>query len=141
MVNARSNREDVESVAAEVREMGRQALPILADVGNREELEKLLDQTLSEFGHLDIVINNASVRPHKPFTEMSYDDWRGVSGNRPWTRRSSPHGPRCQGCWSGAGAGLSTWAGCRLIRAVTAVPTSLPPRLDWWVSPGPCPPS
>lgn len=78
VVNARSNQADVESVAAEVKELGRSALPLLADVGNREDLEALMDTALGEFGHLDIVINNASVRPHKPFAEMSYDDWRGV---------------------------------------------------------------
>ena len=78
VVNARSNREDVESVAAEVRQLGRKSLPLLADVGNRAELESLLDTALGEFGRLDIVINNASVRPHKPFTEMGYEDWRGV---------------------------------------------------------------
>ena len=78
VVNARSNLADVESVAAEVKELGRKALPLLADVGNRQDLEQLLDTALGEFGHLDIVINNASVRPHKPFAEMSYDDWRGV---------------------------------------------------------------
>ena len=78
VVNARTNREDVEAVADEVRGLGRKSLPLLADVGNRAELEQLMETALAEFGHLDIVINNASVRPHKPFTEMSYDDWRGV---------------------------------------------------------------
>lgn len=78
VVNARSNQADVEAVAAEVKQLGRNALPLLADVGNREELEQLLNAALGGFGHLDIVINNASVRPHKPFAEMSYDDWRSV---------------------------------------------------------------
>ena len=78
VVNARSNQADVDSVAAEVKELGRNALPLLADVGNRKDLEALMETALGEFGHLDIVINNASVRPHKPFAEMSYDDWRGV---------------------------------------------------------------
>ena len=78
VINARSNRESVESVAAEVRELGRQALPLLADIGNREELESMLNTALAEFGGLDIVINNASIRPHRAFAEMSYDDWRNV---------------------------------------------------------------
>ncbi len=78
VVNARSNQADVESVAAEVKELGRNALPLLADVGNKDELDQLLETALAEFGHLDIVINNASVRPHKPFSDMSYDDWRAV---------------------------------------------------------------
>ena len=35
VVNARSNREEAESVAAEVRQLGVKALPILADVANK----------------------------------------------------------------------------------------------------------
>ena len=36
VVNARSNQEEAESVAAEVRKLGVKALPILADVANKE---------------------------------------------------------------------------------------------------------
>ena len=78
VVNARSNRAEAEAVAAEVEELGRRALPVLADVGDKEQLEALLDQALDKFGGLDIVVNNAATRPHKPFAEMSYEDWRGV---------------------------------------------------------------
>ncbi len=78
VVNARSNRAEAEAVAAEVEELGRRALPVLADVGDKEQLEALLDQALDKFGGLDIVVNNAATRPHKPFAEMTYDDWRGV---------------------------------------------------------------
>ena len=78
VVNARSNRAEADAVAAEVEELGRRALPVLADVGDKEQLEALLDQALDKFGGLDIVVNNAATRPHKPFAEMTYDDWRGV---------------------------------------------------------------
>ncbi len=78
VINARSNRQEAEAVAAEVEELGRRALPVLADVGDKGQLEALLDQALDKFGGLDIVVNNAATRPHKPFAEMSYDDWRGV---------------------------------------------------------------
>lgn len=78
IINARTNQREAESVAAEVRGLGRKALPLLADVGDRSQLETLLDQALTEFGHIDIVVNNAAARPHKPFSEMTYDDWRGI---------------------------------------------------------------
>ena len=42
--------DDAESVAAEVKELGRNALSVLADVGNRKELEQLLDKAMGEFG-------------------------------------------------------------------------------------------
>ena len=78
VVNARTNRKEAESVAEEVRALGAKAIPVLADVGDREQLEAMLDQALAEFGRIDIVVNNAATRPHKPFAEMSYEDWRGV---------------------------------------------------------------
>ena len=78
VVNARSNRGEAEAVAAEVEELGQKALPLLADIGDRAQLEALLDEALDKFGGLDIVVNNAATRPHKSFAEMTYDDWRGV---------------------------------------------------------------
>ena len=78
VVNARTNQQEVDQVAGEIRALGRKALPLLADVGNRTQLEKLLNDALSEFGHIDVVVNNAATRPHKSFVDMSYEDWRGV---------------------------------------------------------------
>ena len=78
VVNARTNRKEAESVAEEVRALGAKAIPLLADVGDRKQIDAMLDQALVEFGHIDIVVNNAAARPHKPFAEMSYEDWRSV---------------------------------------------------------------
>jgi 3-oxoacyl-[acyl-carrier protein] reductase len=78
VVNARSNRQEAETVAEEARALGVKALPLLADVGNREQLEGLLETALGEFGRIDMVVNNASIRPNRPFAEMTYDDWRHV---------------------------------------------------------------
>jgi 3-oxoacyl-[acyl-carrier protein] reductase len=78
VVNARSNQQEAESVAREVRDLGVKAVPILADVGNKTEVEALASKALSEFGRVDILINNAAIRPHKPFREVSDADWEQV---------------------------------------------------------------
>ena len=78
VVNARTNQKEADAVADEVRALGAQALPLLADVGDRGQLEGMLDNALAEFGHIDIVVNNAAVRPHMPFAEMTYEDWRST---------------------------------------------------------------
>ncbi len=80
VVNARSNQQEAESVAREVRDLGVKAVPILADVGNKSEVEALAAKALSEFGRVDILINNAAIRPHKPFLEVSDADWEHVRG-------------------------------------------------------------
>ncbi|MBV9152755.1 MAG: SDR family NAD(P)-dependent oxidoreductase, partial [Alphaproteobacteria bacterium] len=78
VVNARSNEQEANSVAREARDLGVKALPIIADVGKRDQVEGMAAKALSEFGRIDILINNAAIRPHKPFTELTVGDWEEV---------------------------------------------------------------
>jgi len=80
VVNARSNEEEAESVAAEARSFGVKALAVLADVSNKEQVDSMVDRTMSEFGKVDILINNAAIRPHKPFVDLTLQDWEYVRG-------------------------------------------------------------
>ena len=80
IVNARSNREEAEAVAEEVRALGRRALPILADVSNKDRVDSMVKMALDEFGRIDILLNNAAIRPHKPFLELTLEDWEYVRG-------------------------------------------------------------
>lgn len=50
---------DIESVAQEVRAMGRRALPVLSNVADYESVELLAEQVIKNFGRVDFVINNA----------------------------------------------------------------------------------
>src|ERR1700741_3059045 len=75
VVNARANQQEAESVAREEGDLGVKSVPILADVGKRDEVEALASKALSEFGRVDILVNNAAIRPHKPFTEVTDADW------------------------------------------------------------------
>ena len=80
VVNARSNRQEIESVAAEARAFGVEALPVLADVADKGQVDSMVSKALAEFGKIDILINNAATRPHKPFAELTLEDWEKVRG-------------------------------------------------------------
>ncbi len=80
VVNARANQQEAESAAREVRDLGVKSAPILADIGNKPEVEALAEKALAEFGRVDILVNNAAIRPHKPFTEVTDEDWERVRG-------------------------------------------------------------
>jgi NAD(P)-dependent dehydrogenase (short-subunit alcohol dehydrogenase family) len=80
VVNSRTNRAEAEAVAEEARAMGVKALAILADVSSREQVEAMVGRTLADFGQVDILINNAAIRPHKPFRELTVEDWEAVRG-------------------------------------------------------------
>jgi 3-oxoacyl-[acyl-carrier protein] reductase len=78
VVNARANQQEAESVAREARDRGVKAIAVLGDVGNKAEVEALAEKALSEFGRVDILVNNAAIRPHKPFTETTQADWEWI---------------------------------------------------------------
>ncbi|MBV9200066.1 MAG: SDR family oxidoreductase [Alphaproteobacteria bacterium] len=80
VVNARANQAEADTVAREVRDLGVKSLAILADVANKNQVDTLAERALSEFGRVDILINNAAIRPHKPFTEVTVQDWERVRG-------------------------------------------------------------
>lgn len=51
---------------------------VFADVGEPDDVERLMNQTHARFGRLDILVNNAAVRVETPLLEMSYEEWRSV---------------------------------------------------------------
>ena len=80
VVNARSNEQEAKAVAREAQELGVKALAVIADVAKRDQVEAMAAKALSEFGRVDILINNAAIRPHKSFTELTVEDWEHVRG-------------------------------------------------------------
>src|SRR6185312_17188839 len=80
VVNARSNRAEAEAVAREAEALGVRSLAVVADVAQRDQMEAMAKQALDAFGRIDILINNAAIRPHKPFTELTVQDWEAVRG-------------------------------------------------------------
>ena len=80
VVNARSNKDEAESVAAEARSLGVEALPFIADVSDRQGVANMFAAAAEKFGGVDILVSNAAIRPHKPFTEVTLDEWEYVLG-------------------------------------------------------------
>ena len=80
IVNARSNQAEADAVVREVKGLGVKAIAVIADVARKDQVEAMASKALSEFGRVDILINNAAIRPHKPFTELTQEDWEAVRG-------------------------------------------------------------
>jgi 3-oxoacyl-[acyl-carrier protein] reductase len=80
VVNARSNHAEAEAVMREAQARGVKAICVIADMARKDQVEAMAARALSEFGRVDILINNAAIRPHKPFTEVTDADWEMVRG-------------------------------------------------------------
>ena len=68
----------IESVAEEVRGMGRRALAIDCDVTDKDDLQRTVDAVVAELGGINILVNNAalpSLAGAAPILEMTDENW------------------------------------------------------------------
>ncbi|MBG6287041.1 SDR family oxidoreductase [Pseudomonas nitroreducens] len=72
--------EACEAVAEEVRALGRRALAVACHVGKWLEVERLVEVTYAEFGHIDVLVNNAGMSPAVPTHEVSEELFDKVIG-------------------------------------------------------------
>lgn len=67
---------DLETLAKEIGELGRNALPVPTDVTERSHIEALLDRTIEELEGLDVLVNNAGgTRFMSPLLGLRPDGW------------------------------------------------------------------
>lgn len=71
---------DEATVAADeiAREFGHKAHALSGDVTSEEDVKRIADFAISEFGKIDILINNAGINVRGPIDELSYDDFHQV---------------------------------------------------------------
>jgi meso-butanediol dehydrogenase / (S,S)-butanediol dehydrogenase / diacetyl reductase len=68
-------------VVREIEALGCRSLGIVADVGDATQVEAMVEQVLEQFGHIDIVVNNAGARAGRdrvPVVELEEAEWDRV---------------------------------------------------------------
>ncbi|HZY66988.1 MAG TPA: SDR family NAD(P)-dependent oxidoreductase [Devosia sp.] len=68
--------DEIEKVADTIRQLGRRALPVAADIADEADAQKLFSEIKREFGRLDIVLANAGVNGvWAPIDELKPEEW------------------------------------------------------------------
>ncbi len=70
--------EEIESVAIKVRSLRVKALAITADVADINSVNAAVKKALTEFGTIDILINNAGIAAFGKFLELEPTDWERI---------------------------------------------------------------
>ena len=78
VVNYNSDRHPGQPVVDEITDMGGRAMAIRADVSNAAEVNRLVEETVRQFGKVDVLVNNAGIEHQMPFLEVAEEDWDRV---------------------------------------------------------------
>ena len=68
----------LDSVAEEVSELGSRCFTVFCDLGNGDQLEEMVDQVVANYGHIDVLVNNARAiigRDRVPVTDLDKEVW------------------------------------------------------------------
>jgi len=77
-VHAGQNRKAAVETAAMVEQYGVDSFVCIGDLTDPDTAKRIVDQIISTFGRLDVLVNNAAIRPELPFANMNYAEWRRV---------------------------------------------------------------
>ena len=78
VLNGNSDTEACEETEKVLLEKGVKASIVMGNVGSADEVKRMASEALDQFGRIDILVNNAAIRPSKPFLEMEDHDWHRV---------------------------------------------------------------
>jgi 3-oxoacyl-[acyl-carrier protein] reductase len=77
-VNYHEQATAAEVVRATIENLGRRAIVVRADISIRADVERLVAQTESRLGEVEILVNNAGIAQTRPLDEIGSDDWEQI---------------------------------------------------------------
>ncbi len=126
-INDYGDASGAEATASEIRALGRQALVVLANVGDAREVDGMFHAVFKEFPRLDILVNNAANYATADFERLTLRQWDAMFASNTrgpflvsrealrWMRRRRPGSKRLEETAAkiihmGSLGGLRPWA-------------------------------
>ncbi len=75
VINYLSSVEAAQSLANNLQERGLSALALCADITQKVQVEKMVNEACHTFGSIDILVNNAGISHYKLFPEITEEEW------------------------------------------------------------------
>ncbi|MCF7875746.1 3-oxoacyl-ACP reductase FabG [Candidatus Bipolaricaulota bacterium] len=75
-VNYSQDEEGAEKTVRSVRDHGGEAFAVQADVSEQNNVERMVERTLEEYGELGVLVNNAGFSHHATLDELEDEDWQ-----------------------------------------------------------------
>ena len=78
VVNYATRADAAETVCQTIRDMGRRALPLQANVAEATDVARMVAEAMATFGHIDILVNNATWHRGRRVEKLPESDWDAV---------------------------------------------------------------
>ncbi|SDM94589.1 elongation factor P 5-aminopentanone reductase [Lachnospira pectinoschiza] len=78
LISSFHNSSLLEETKKELSCISNKVISFTGDMGNYEDVEKMFDLALKEFGSVDVLINNAGISMVGLFQDMSYKEWQEI---------------------------------------------------------------
>jgi glucose 1-dehydrogenase/3-oxoacyl-[acyl-carrier protein] reductase len=78
-VNYAHSDKQAEAVAQSIRDLGRKAITVRADVSQRNQIEDMVKTVTEALGPIDVLVNNAGIESIVPFLELDEAEWERVT--------------------------------------------------------------
>lgn len=80
VLNASQSADELQATAEDMTRDGHDVLPVLADLADPAQVQALMERVDERYGRVDILMITHSVRPMKPFLELTHEEWHDVFG-------------------------------------------------------------
>lgn len=67
-----------EEVAQNLRDVGKEAMAVSLDVSQAEQVENVIEKIVSQYGRVDVLVNNAGIDLTVPIEEMPVHEWQRI---------------------------------------------------------------
>ncbi len=67
--------DQADSLVQDVKQAGRRALAVEADIARAEDVAKLFEQAIAQMGRIDVLVNNAGIEKRMPFLETPIEEY------------------------------------------------------------------
>src|SRR5919197_2769552 len=72
--------EEAQQVSNEIKKLHCDSIAIEADVSKESDCIRLIEETVKQYGRIDVLVNNAGIQEDLPFTDINLEEWYKIIG-------------------------------------------------------------